>query len=173
MKEAKRTAAPSTSSGEEYYSPILDDKTDDVIISSYARDTSVPSRKKSSAVQQAIGLSDEEKNKIKDKILKNEVPISLERQNLILGHTLYGAVSKTTEVFGKNVVETVWEEVKKVPTGMLELDNNNFRVYFDDKKGIVEAVEVLKKKEKSGELPKEQPKPTTRRELPKIPRNDE
>jgi hypothetical protein len=126
-----------------------------------------------SAVQQAIGLSDEEKNKIKDKILKNKVPINFERQNLILGYTLYGAVSKTTEVFGKNVIETVWEEVKKVPNGMMELDNNNFRVYFDDKKGIVEAVEVLKKKEKSGESTKEQPRSTTRRELPKIPRNDE
>ena len=181
MEEAKRTAAQRStgSSDEEYYSPILDDKTDDVIVSPYARDTSVPSSRKPnqmirpSKVQQTIGLSNEEKNKIKDKILKNEVPISLERQNLILGHTLYGAVSKVTEVFGKNVVETVWEEVKKVPTGMMELDNNNFRVYFNDKKGIVEAVEVLKKKDKTGDSPKEQPKTTARRELPKIPKNGE
>jgi len=181
MEEAKRTAALASSGdpNKEYYSPILNDKSDDVIVSSLARDTSVPSHKKPtqmvrpSDVQQAIGLSDEQKNKIKDKILKNKVPPTLERQNLILGHTLFGAVSKVTEVFGKNVVETVWEEVKNVPAGMMELDNNNFRVYFNDKKGIVEAVEVLKKKGKSDDSPKEQHKPTARRELPKIPRNDE
>ncbi len=34
-------------------------------------------------------------------------------------------------------VEIVWEEVKKVPKGVLELDENVFRVYFDDKKGHV------------------------------------
>ena len=105
----------------------------------------------------------------KEKILKISVPENLERQNLILGHKLYGAVSKVTDVFGKNVVDIVWEEVKKLPKGVMELDNNVFRVYFNDKKGIVEAVEVLKKGDKPPKGEVEEPTPTTRRELPKIP----
>lgn len=175
MEEAKRTSLQSGS--EEYYSPILDDESDKVIMSSFAHTQSTSTHKKSSqmvrpsSVKEIIGLSDEEKNRIKDKILKNDVPPNLERQNLILGHTLYGAVSKVTEVFGENVVETVWEEVKKVPTGMMELTNNHFRVYFNEKKGSVEAVEVLKKKEVSNDT-KAQSKPNTRRPLPKIPRDN-
>jgi len=126
-----------------------------------------------SKINATIGLAEEEKEKIKEKILKISVPENMERQNLILGHALYGAVSKVTDVFGKNVVEIVWEEVKKVPKGVLELDENVFRVYFDDKKGIVEAIEVLKKSEPPVKPLIEKSKPTTRRELPKIPSNED
>ena len=101
---------------------------------------------KSSLARRSFGFSEEEKQKIKEKILDLKIPENYERQNLILGHTLYGAVSKVTDVFGKNVVDIVWEEVKKLPKGVMELDNNKFRVYFDEKKGMVEAVEVLKEK---------------------------
>lgn len=160
---------------DDYYSPGLEDTTDDVVISSFAIGTPIGKKKEQLALYSKKGLSDElseeEKEKIKDKILKISVPESLERQNLILGHKLYGAVSKVTDVFGKNVVDTVWEEVKKLPKGVMELDDNIFRVYFNDKKGIVEAVEVLKK---GAEPPKgEVKKPTssTRRELPNIPSN--
>jgi len=164
---------------EEYYSPILDDTTDDVVMSSIGIGRPLKKEKgrmaQPSRIKATIGLEDEEKEKIKEKILKISVPENMERQNLILGHNLYGAVSKVTDVFGKNVVEIVWEEVKKVPKGVLELDENVFRVYFDDKKGIVEAVEVLKKKEPSSELKVdvEKPKQTTRRELPKIPSSED
>jgi len=72
-------------------------------------------------------------------------------------------------VFGKNVTEVVWEEVKKLPKGVLELDNNVFRVYFNDKKGIVEAIEVLKKGTDPPKSEVEKPNSKTRRELPKIP----
>ncbi len=162
---------------EDYYSPALEDTTDDIVMSSIGigrplkkeEDRSVQHSK----INATIGLTEEEKEKIKEKILKISVPENMERQNLILGHALYGAVSKVTDVFGKNVVEIVWEEVKKVPKGVLELDDNVFRVYFDDKKGIVEAIEVLKKGEPSSELNVEKLKPTTRRELPKIPSNED
>ena len=151
---------------EEYYSPGLEATTEDVVVSSFAIGRP---KGKTSKRELFDELSKEEKEKIKEKILKISVPDSLERQNLILGHKLYGAVSKVTDVFGKNVTEVVWEEVKKLPKGVLELDNNVFRVYFDDKKGIVEAIEVLNK---GTDLPKsevEKPTSTTRRELPKIP----
>jgi len=160
-----------------YYSPALEDTTGDVVMSSIG--IGIPLKKEKdrsvrpSKISATIGLAEEEKERIKEKILKISVPENMERQNLILGHNLYGAVSKVTDVFGKNVVETIWEEVKKVPKGVLELDENVFRVYFDDKKGIVEAVEVLKKKEPSSKLKIEKPKTTTRRELPKIPNNED
>jgi len=161
---------------EDYYSPALEDTTDDIVMSSIG--IGLPLKKEKgrsvqpSKINATIGLAEEEKEKIKQKILKISVPENMERQNLILGHTLYGAVSKVTDVFGKNVVEIVWEEIK-VPKGVLELDENIFRVYFDDKKRIVEAVEVLKKIEPPAEPIVEKPKPTTRRELPKIPSSED
>lgn len=159
---------------EEYYSPILDDKTDKVVKSSFTSEIKKLKGKTSpirpSKVKGTLGLLEEEKEKIKKKILDIDIPENYERQNLILGHSLYGAVSKITEVFGKDVVEITWEEVKKVPKGVIELDNNLFRVYFDDKKGIVEAVEVLKKTSTPSKKKVEKPA-STRKELPKIPSN--
>ncbi|MFX1601279.1 MAG: hypothetical protein ACFFB6_11840, partial [Promethearchaeota archaeon] len=135
-----------------YFSPALQATSGKVIKPSYAR--SGPTMKtresfvKLSAINEAVGLSEEQKQKIKDKILNNEVSNGYKRSNLILGHTLYAAVSKTAKVFGKEVEETDWEPVKKVPKEMLELANHILRVYFDDKKGIIEAVEVLQRDEK-------------------------
>jgi len=164
---------------DEYYSPALEDTTDEVIMSSIGIGALKKKEKyrpaQPSKMSATSGLAEEEKEKIKEKILKISVPENMERQNLILGHTLYGAVSKVTDVFGKNVVEIVWEEVKKVPKGVLELDENVFRVYFDDMKGIVEAIEVLKKVEPTSEVSAkvEKPKTTTRRKLPKIPSSED
>ena len=164
-------------SEDDYYSPGLEDITEDVVMSSIG--IGIPSKKgkkqsvQPSKINATIGLAEEEKEKIKEKILKISIPENMERQNLILGHNLYGAVSKVTDVFGKNVVEIVWEELAKVPKGVLELDENIFRIYFDEKKGIVEAVEVLKKIEPPTEPIVEKPKPTTRKELPKIPSSED
>ncbi|MFX1435565.1 MAG: hypothetical protein ACFFB1_17490, partial [Promethearchaeota archaeon] len=155
LKEAERFAKErgmrTTEVEKGYYSPGLADKNTDVVISSFAMSSPVAKVKSSQmtnsyVARRSFGLSEEEKQKIKKKILDLKIPENYERQNLILGHTLYGAVSKVTDVFGKNVVDIVWEEVKKVPKGVMELDNNKFRVYFDEKKGMVEAVEVLKEK---------------------------
>jgi hypothetical protein len=150
-----------------YYSPGLTNTSDDVVVSTFAIGT--PIGKKKEKMELTDELSEDYKESIKDKILQISVPEGLERQNLILGYKLYGAVSKVTDVLGENVVDVIWEEVKKLPKGVMELDNNVFRVYFNDKKGIVEAVEVLKK---GNETPKGEVKkttPTPQRELPKIP----
>jgi len=163
---AKEQKARVRKDDDEYYSPGLEDTTNDVVISSFAIGTPIGKTSKRELFDE---LPEEEKEKIKEKILKISVPDSLERQNLILGHKLYGAVSKVTDVFGKNVVDIVWEEVKKLPKGVMELDNNVFRVYFNDKKGIVEAVEVLKKVVEPPKGEVEKPTSTTRRNLPKIP----
>jgi len=173
-RQAKEGKTAKRKVEEEYYSPILDDKTDNVVISSFAIGTPQFKGKERlispSNVKGTLGLLEEEKEKIKEKILSIGIPENYERQNLILGYSLYGAVSKVTEVFGKNVVDIIWEEVKKLPKGVMELDNNLFRVYFDDKKGIVEAVEVLKKVSTPSKNKAEKPA-STRRELPKIPSN--
>ena len=98
----------------------------------------------------------EEKNKvIKEKILKSKVPKEYKRQNLIIGYILYGAVNKIVNVLGKKLQETDWEIVKNVPAGMIEIDNHKLRVYFDDKKGIVEAIEILEMTEEKIEEEKE------------------
>ncbi len=88
-------------------------------------------------------ISEEEKKKIMEKILKTNIPTNCKRQNLIIGNLLYGAVTKKTEVFGKIVEETEWEPVKKVPKGMIQLEDHVLRAYFNEDKGIVEALEIL------------------------------
>jgi len=159
---APRTTTPKTE--EEYFSPALQDTSGKVVTSSYAR--SVPSSKrmatmiKPSTFSKTIGLSEDQKRKIKDKILKNEVSNGYKRSNLILGHTLYAGVSKIAKVFGKDVEETDWEPVNKFPKDMIELENHMFRVYFDEKQGIVEAVEVLEKQGKQAPMSKTSTKTT-------------
>ncbi|MFW9970043.1 MAG: Rho termination factor N-terminal domain-containing protein [Candidatus Odinarchaeota archaeon] len=134
---------------EEYFSPALQDVSSKIVSSSYARNISTPKARATlvspSSISKAENLSDEDIERIKNKILKNEISDNYKRINLILGHTLYAAVAKTAKVFGKDVEETEWEPVKKVPKDMIELENHLLRVYFDEKKGIVDAVEILEK----------------------------
>ncbi len=155
--------APMVQTEEEYFSPALQDTSNEVIVSSFASSTLKPKPRtqyprsemvKPSRISKAIELSGEEAQKIKDKILKTDVSDGYKRINLILGHTLYAAVSKTAKVFGKDVEEVDWEPVKKVPREMIELDNHVLRVYFDEKKGIVEVIEVLEKEGKSNSFPR-------------------
>ena len=125
MKQAEQIAKGKTE--QVYYSPALQDI---------------------SSIIQKQKLTEEEQQQIKKKILKTEVPTDYKRQNLILGHTLFAAVTKISKVFDEDIEETVWEPVKKVPKEIMNLDNHKLRVYLDKSKGIVEAVEVLKKEEK-------------------------
>jgi len=135
MKEAEQIAKGKTEDA--YYSPALQDISSDVVMSSIVQKPKL-----------TIGLSEEEQKQIKKKILKTEVPLDYKRQNLILGHTLFAAVTKISKVFDEDVEEIVWEPVKKVPKETMNLDNHKLRVYLNKNKGIVEAVEVLKKEEK-------------------------
>ena len=164
IEGAKRRAKESN---EAYYSPALADLSNNVVRSSI-KSLDTPKKIKR---QPTFGLSEEEKEKIKKKILEETIPDEFHRQNLIMGHELYGAVSKISEVFGKSIEEVEWEKVNKLPEGVIELEEHKFRVYLDPKKGIVEAVEVLKKK---NGLTKEESnsKVQKRRTLPKIPNNE-
>lgn len=146
--------ASKTQTEEEYFSPALQDLSSEVVVSSYSAPKSrsqyqKPAMAKPSRISKPTGLSEEQRKIIKERILNAEVSDGYKRLNLILGHTLYAAVSKTAKVFGKEVEETNWEPVKNVPQDMIELENHILRVWFDEKKGIVEAVEVLEKAEES------------------------
>ena len=153
---------------EVYYSPALGSMSSDVIKSSIP--PSSHSIGKSS--QRSFDMLDDDKEKIKKKILEISIPSEFERINLILGHELYGAVTKVSEVFGKSVEEVEWEKVKKLPKGVIELDDHKLRVYLDPRKGIVEAIEVLKKKNESDKQ-KTNSSVQKRRQLPKIPNSEE
>jgi len=184
IEEAEKFINESITSKKEdqvYISPGLSDTDNTIVMSSFSRN--VPKIIKSPVMQTTTKkelFSIQEQEKIKGKVLEKEIPGEYERQNLILGHTLFGATTKTSEVFGKDVVEVAWEKVTKLPKDMIELDDYKLRVYLDDKKGIVEAVEVLKKKD-SMQKQENNDKPTSsnynsksqgRRELPKIPSNN-
>jgi hypothetical protein len=168
-KKEQKASVQKQKDSKEYYSPGLTKTTDDIVISTFAVGT--PIAKKRAKTESMEELSDGDKEKIKEKILKISVPENLERQNLILGHKLYGAVLKVTDVLGENIEEIVWEEVTKLPKGVMELDNNIFRVYFNDKKGIIEAVEVLKKGKETVKVENNNDSSSPRRDLPKIPSN--
>jgi len=134
---------------EEYFSPALQDTNSKVVASSYVRSKSLPKASRAilerSPISKTRELSEEQTRIIKEKILKTGISNEYKRLNLILGHILYAAVSKSAKVFGKDVEETEWEPVKKVPKDIIELENSLLRVYFNEERGIVEAVEVLEK----------------------------
>jgi len=90
------------------------------------------------------GLTENQKKELMEKILRNKVPSNYTRQNLIIGNVLYGAVSKTVNVFGKNVEETEWEPISQLPEEIVELDNAKLRIYIDNEKNIIKAIEILK-----------------------------
>lgn len=136
------------------------------------------------------GLSDDKKEEIIKKIMEKKPPEGFKRLNLIMGHELYGAVSKKVTVFGKEIEETEWEPVKKVPDGMMEIDGKKLRAYFNSDNGMVEALEILEpgesneqpssKKSKSQQEKSEiknedrgDKEKSKRRGLPKIPSGDE
>jgi len=136
---------------EEYFSPALQDTSDKVVVSSYAAPKSAPKRRvpvprsSSPTSYPSKGVSESEKKEIMEKILSTDTPADCERLNLIIGHTLYAAVSKTANVLGEDIVETEWEPVKKVPKDMIELNNHVLRVYFGESNSSVKAIEVFKK----------------------------
>jgi hypothetical protein len=103
-----------------------------------------PPESSSRPLYQSVELSNNEQKNIKEKILNTEVPPGYKRQNLILGYNLYGAVIKQMNVFGKNIQETEWDKVTNLPKDTIEIDAHKIRVYFDQEKGIVEAIEILK-----------------------------
>jgi len=134
----------------------------------------------SSMVKSTIELPENDTS-ISDKILEISTPENYSRENLIVGHKLYGAISKKVEVFGEKQVETDWALVEKVPKEMISLDAHLFRVYFNQEKETVDAVEILQKDSIKGNKnnnnqvlnkKKETKKSKARRDLPKIPSSD-
>ena len=84
--------------------------------------------------------------KIIDKIVKSKVPANFKRQNLILGNfQIYGAAVKKAKVFGKEVEETEWEQIKSVPEGPIELTDRTIRLYVNGNSGGIEGIEILQK----------------------------
>ena len=135
-----------------------------------------PPERTSSPSQQSIGLSNDEQKSIKEKILNNEVPEGFKRQNLILGHTLYGAVIKKVNVFGENIEEEEWDKVTSLPKDTIEIDAHKIRIYFNQEKGIVEAIEILQDEDKSISSPpkkKSSKKSDTTKPIPKKPVKEE
>ena len=126
--------------------------------------------------QQSIGLSNDEQKSVKEKILNNEVPEGYKRQNLILGHTLYGAIIKKVNVFGKSIEEEEWDMVTNLPKDTIEIDAHKIRVYFNQEKGIVEAIEILQDEDKTISSPPKKPdsqKAHTNKPIPEKPVKEE
>jgi len=132
-----------------YTSLILSDSNTDLVKSSLSsngyKSKSFAQNSNSPTTLTTAGLSKKKQEEIKNTILKSKIPENYKRVNLILGYTLFAAVSKTANVFGEDIEEIEWEPMKKVPKKMIELSNHILRLYFDEKEGIVQALEVLEK----------------------------
>jgi len=101
----------------------------------------------------------EQVKEILNTILKTKIPTGLKRQNIIIGNHLFGAVSKSASVLGKDMEQTEWERIKIVPSGVVDLENNKLRVYFDEKHATIKGIELLILDKKSASTAK---KRTTR-----------
>ncbi len=89
-----------------------------------------------------------DEKEIIEKIVKNNVPAGLKRQNLILGNfQIFGATIKKAKIFGKEVEEVKWEPVNSLPEGIIELTDRTLRIYIDDTSKTIEGIEVLQKLE--------------------------
>lgn len=111
-------------------------------------------------------LSDDMINKILDTIVNNPEPEGFCRQNIIIGNYLYGTISKVSSVLGKQIEEIAWERIKKVPKGVIDLDNHKIRVYFDDTRKIVRGVEILVLEGDPKKPVKKEAKPIKKEEKP-------
>jgi hypothetical protein len=78
-----------------------------------------------------------------DKMMKTELPEGYMRQNFIINRNLYGEISKVTNIFGEDVEEKIWEEVKP-PKGVHDLMNYMFRIYLNKNQGLIKGIEILK-----------------------------
>ncbi len=121
---------------------------------------SLKGKKKSSTTSPTVTKNTEEKPKeaiksfktddkeIIRKIVKNNVPTNLKRQNLILGNfQIYGAAIKKAKIFGKEVEEVEWEPVSSLPKGIIELTDRTLRIYVDETSKTIEGIEILQKLE--------------------------
>ncbi|TXT61037.1 MAG: hypothetical protein BAJALOKI2v1_50005 [Promethearchaeota archaeon] len=160
------TSGTSEAEEEEYYSPALEElkrKGVDVEAEMTApqnnKTTTKPKKattsrstrpKREPRPRRKTGTSSKiDKGSLIKTVLDTEVPSDYQRQNLIIGEELYGAVSKTTNVFGENVEKTNWELISSVPEGIFLLKDYIFRIYFNPDEGIIKAVEILKDETKS------------------------
>ena len=82
------------------------------------------------------------------RIVKNNVPTNLKRQNLILGNfQIFGTTIKKAKIFGEEVEEVKWEPVNSLPEGIIELTDRTLRIYVDDTSKTIEGIEILQKLE--------------------------
>ncbi|MFX1398838.1 MAG: hypothetical protein ACFFAS_17545 [Promethearchaeota archaeon] len=149
-------------SEEEYYSPAIQElknKCVEVDVSnldaapkktiSSSKSAPKPSSPKPSYApylpKRTSGLSEKDTKAVMDKVLSNDVPSSYIRQNLIIDSKLYGAVSKSSNVFGESVEKTEWEPITQLPKGCVELDGSKLRIYINDKQKTIDAIEILLK----------------------------
>ena len=88
--------------------------------------------------------------KIIEKMIKNDIPANLKRQNLILGNfQIIGAAIKKAKIFGKEVEEVKWEPVNALPEGIIELTDRTLRIYVNNTSKTIEGIEILQKLEET------------------------
>ena len=75
-------------------------------------------------------------------------------------------------VFGKSIEEEEWDKVTNLPEDTIEIDAHKIRVYFNQEKGIVEAIEILQDEDKIISPPPKKPgskKSDSKTPIPKKP----
>lgn len=88
--------------------------------------------------------SEKKSREIFEKIIQNEVPKNYKRKNVLTGQNiLYGEIFKKANIFGEIIEEREWQPVTNLPNEIFELEGHKLRIYFNNKIGMIEAIEVL------------------------------
>jgi len=110
--------------------------------------TQTVTKRRKEEPKRTIKSSKTDEMEIIEKIVKNNVPTDLKRQNLILGNfQIFGATIKKAKIFGEEVEEVKWEPVNSLPEGIIELTDRTLRIYVDDTSKTIEGIEILQKLE--------------------------
>ncbi|MFX1281537.1 MAG: hypothetical protein ACFFA3_19465 [Promethearchaeota archaeon] len=94
--------------------------------------------------------SDLKKNKnfrnVLERVLKEKIPDNFRRINILIGNnTLYGLITKKTEIFNDFVEIKEWDQISNLSNQIIELEGQKLRIYLNRERKIVEAIEILEK----------------------------
>ena len=101
--------------------------------------------------------SEKKSREIFEQIIQNEVPLNYKRKNILTGQNiLYGEIFKKANIFGETIEEREWQPVSNLPKEIFELEGHKLRIYFNNKIGMIEAIEILELASKPREFDKKE-----------------
>ncbi|MHA1328180.1 MAG: hypothetical protein ACTSRH_12810, partial [Promethearchaeota archaeon] len=81
-------------------------------------------------------------------ILNLKIPENFSRKAIIsCKGIVFGEIVRKGEIFGEEIIEKSWEPIKNLSKDIFELEGSKLRIHYNKSTGLIEAIEVLEKKE--------------------------